>query len=101
MPGMRPLTAGMAMIPAGTLVGESPWKLKVTLCLDVKQDDSGCVVIHHTVDEYGIGGTIVEAELDLLKSLADYRSSLEKRRDRLAEEDAKNLHLLEEMMEPK
>lgn len=89
------------MISTGTLVGESPWKLKVTLYLDIKQDDSGYVVKHHAVDEYGIGGTIVEAELDLLRSLADYRSSLERRRDRLAEEDAKNLHLLEEMMEPK
>lgn len=100
-PAVRSSTVGIYTIPLGTLLGDSAWKLKAALVVDIRRDDLRYVAIHHSVDEYGIGATPAEAESDLLTSLVDYRASLERRQDTLASQGAETLRLLEMIMEPR
>lgn len=97
--GLLSTTVGISAIPLGTPIEGFPWKVGQDLVVEIRQEASDYVAIHHAVDEYGIGSTPEGAVRDLLTSLADYRASLEKRRERLADDERQALRLLEMILE--
>lgn len=100
-PGTQPFSIGLGIqvILRGTSLKDSPWRLASDLVVEVKMTGSAIVAIHHGVDEYGIGDTVDAAIEDLLTSLADYRLSLEKREDRLADKPRRDLDTLRKLLE--
>lgn len=89
----------IATIPEGTIIGTGPWKTRRESVAEVRLEGSGIVAMHYDVDEYGIGQSTREALADLLVSLVDYRSSLEKREKRLAAKEQADLALLRVLLQ--
>jgi len=86
---------GMGVItPGGILAGT--WKIERYLIVELKQEGNKAIAIAHDIDEYGIGDTVQDAMSDLLTSMVDCRLSLEKRADKIAEEELRTLKLLKE-----
>jgi len=90
-------TIGMLTIGEGTLVTDE-YKLKEALTAEVKVEDGQYIVVEYRTDEYGIGGSRKEAQQDLLHSLVDYLTSLERREDRLGNRELVNLQTLRNML---
>lgn len=86
-------------IPKGTLIGNGPWKTRLDIFTEVRQEGTTFSAICYDTDEYGIGKTQAEALADLLTSLVDYRSWLEKRENRLGEKERNELARLRELLE--
>ena len=78
------------------------WELASFLLVQVRSSLTEVLAIARlTVEEYGEGQTHEDAVLDLLRSLGDYRRSLEVREDRLASEGREDLKILRQLMHPK
>lgn len=82
---------GIVFLPSGTPIEKRPWVLRRDVLAEVRYEQDTFVAVCHDVGEYGTGATVTEAIHDLLTSLVDYRASLEKRANRLA--DAEKQHL--------
>jgi len=72
--------------------------LQADLVAEVRFETDKYVVVDYQVDEYGISDSWQEAEQDLLDSLVDYLTSLEKRENRLGDRELHNLQLLRNML---
>ena len=71
------------------------WKLCDDLFVEVRTSLTEVVAITRlTVEEYGVGLSFEEAMLDLLRSLSDYRQSLEGREEALGELAKEDLRIL-------
>lgn len=90
-------TIGMLRLPKDTVIS-SDYKLQNDLTAEVKIENGKYVILDYQVDEYGIGDTPEEAQQDLLDSLVDYLTSLEKREHRLADRELHKLRLLRNML---
>jgi len=90
-------TIGMLTVPADTRVSKH-YILQAGLIAEVKVEDDKYVVIDYQVNEYGIGDSLQEAQQDLLDSLVDYLTSLERREKRLGENEKHNLQVLRSIL---
>jgi hypothetical protein len=87
----------MLIIPKDTAI-QSNYKLKVDLVAEVKVENDKYVVVDYQVDEYGMGDSLQEAKQDLLASLVDYLTSLERRENRLGDRERRNLQALRNIL---
>ena len=90
-------TIGMLTIPRERVI-KGNYILQVDLVAEVRVESDKYVVVDYQIDEYGIGDSRQEAEQDLLYSLVDYLTSLEKRGSRLGDREHHNLQLLKRML---
>jgi hypothetical protein len=90
-------TIGMLTVPPGVRVNEE-FTLQEGLTAEVKVENGQYVVVEYHVDEYGVGGSLQEAQQDLFSSLVDYLKSLEKRENRLGDKDRNILSILRNML---
>jgi len=90
-------TIGMLIIPNERVI-KGNYILQRDLVAVVKFEGDKCVVVDNEVDEYGIGDSWQEAEQDLLDSLVDYRTSLEKRENRLGDRERYYLQALRNIL---
>ena len=90
-------TIGMLTVPAGTPITDRHI-LQAGLTAVVKVEDGKYVVVDYQVDEFGIGDSLQEAQQDLLESLVDYLTSLEKRENRLGDIELRNLQILRSIL---
>jgi len=90
-------TIGVLTVKEGAHVTDE-YKLKETLIAIVKLEDENYVVVENRTDEYGMGDSLEEAQQDLLNSLVDYLSSLEKREKRLGDRERQNLQVLRDIL---
>ena len=78
------------------------WELASFLLVEIRSSPTEILAITRlTVEEYGEGHTRQEAVVDLLRSLGDYRRSLEVREERLASEGREDLQMLRQLIRPK
>lgn len=90
-------TIGMLTVGKGARITDE-YKLKEYLTAEVKIEDEKYVVVEYSVDEYGIGESLEEAQQDLFNSLVDYLGSLEKREKRLGDRERHNLQVLRDIL---
>jgi hypothetical protein len=90
-------TIGMLTVGKMARINDE-YSLQEPLTAEVKWEDGKYVVVEYRVDEYGIGETLKEAQEDLLNSLVDYLSSLEKREKRLGDRERQNLQILRDIL---
>ena len=90
-------TIGMLTIPNERVI-KGNYILQRDLVAVVKFEGDKYVVVDNQVDEYGIGDSWQEAEQDLLDSLVDYRTSLEKRENRLGDRERHYLQALRNIL---
>lgn len=90
-------TVGVLTLSKNMVVSER-YILQMDLTAEVKLENDKYVVVDYQVDEYGIGGSLEEAQQDLLDALVDYLTSLERREHRLADRELHNLQLLRNML---
>jgi hypothetical protein len=86
-------TYGMLTIPDGR-VTKCNYILQRDLVAEVRFETDKYVAVDYQVDEYGIGDSWQEAEQDLLDSLVDYLTSLERRENRLSDRESRYLQAL-------
>jgi len=89
-------TIGMLTIPRERVTKRN-YILQVDLVAEVRFESDKYVVVDYQVDEYGIGDSLQEAEQDLLDSLVDYLTSLEKRENRLGDRERRYLQTLRDI----
>jgi len=90
-------TIGMLTIPNERVI-KGNYILQRDLVAVVKFEGDKYVVVDNQVDEYGIGDSWQEAEQDLLDSLVDYLTSLEKRENRLGDRERRYLKALRNIL---
>lgn len=90
-------TIGMLTVGKMARINDE-YLLKEPLTAEVKWEDGKYVVVEYRVDEYGIGESLEEAQQDLLNSMVDYLSSLEKREKRLGDREHQNLQVLRDIL---
>lgn len=90
-------TIGMLTIPNERVI-KGNYILQRDLVAEVKFEGDKYVVVDYQVDEYGIGDSWQEAEQDLLDSLVDYLTSLEKRENRLGDRERHYLQALRNIL---
>ena len=90
-------TVGVVVFPKNAVISNR-YILQMDLIAEVKVENDKYVLVEHQLDEYGIGNSLQEAQEDLLNSLVDYLTSLEKRENRLADRELHNLQLLRNML---
>ena len=90
-------TIGVLAIPNARVV-KGNYILQRDLVAEVKFESDKYVVVDYQVDEYGIGDSWQEAEQDLLDSLVDYLTSLEKRENRLSDRERYYLQALRNIL---
>ncbi len=90
-------TIGMLTIPNERVI-KGNYILQRDLVAVVKFEGDKYVVVDYQVDEYGIGDSWQEAEQDLLDSLVDYLTSLEKRENRLGDRERHYLQALRNIL---
>jgi len=90
-------TIGILTIPRERVIKRN-YILQADLVAEVRFETDKYVVVDYQVDEYGISDSWQEAEQDLLDSLVDYLTSLEKRENRLGDRELHNLQLLRNML---
>lgn len=91
---------GWQVVPQDTIIKGTPFKLASDLVVELLGDESQIIAKVRLVDEYGMGTSPDEAIRDLLTSLADYLSSLERREAQIGESltrDLQNLRTLLKM----
>ena len=88
---------GMLTIPNERVI-KGNYILQRDLVAVVKFEGDKYVVVDYQVDEYGIGDSWQEAEQDLLDSLVDYLTSLEKRENRLGDRERHYLQALRDIL---
>ena len=89
---------GLCFFPKRVTVWDG-WKLYDDLFVEVRTSLAEVVAITHlTVEEYGVGLSFEEAMLDLLRSLSDYRQSLEGREEVLGESAKEDLRILRSLI---
>lgn len=86
-------TIGVLIVFENIVIDDN-YSLAVNITAEVKFESNKYVVVEHYVDEYGIGDTIESAQKDLLLSLVDYLTSLERRENRLGDTEKRNLGIL-------
>jgi hypothetical protein len=88
---------GTTCIARDTPIVGTPWRLAVNLYVDLEFTGSGVIASSPWVGDSAQGANEEEATRNLLKSLADFRESIERRRQRapLSEELADALSKLE------
>ena len=89
---------GMLTIERGSHVTEE-YRLKEQLTTEVRFEDEKYIIVDYRTNEYGIGGSILEAQKDLFNSFVGYLSSLEKREGNLGEKEKHNLNTLRNILE--
>ena len=89
----------IGVVPRGTQIGTGPGKTRWDSLVELRREGANVVAISFAVSEYGIGVTEEAAEADLLTSLADYLSWLQKRKGGLAPSERNDLAKLEELLE--
>jgi hypothetical protein len=90
-------TIGMLTIHRERVIKRN-YILQVDLVAEVRFENDKYVVVDYAVDEYGIGDSSQEAEQDLLDSLVDYLTSLEKRENRLGDRERRYLQALRNIL---
>ena len=90
-------TIGVLTIPRERVIKRS-YILQVDLVAEVRFESDKYVAVDYQVDEYGIGDSSQEAEQDLLDSLVDYLTSLEKRENRLRDRERRYLQGLRNIL---
>lgn len=90
-------TIGMLTVFKDTVINDN-YRLQMDLIAVVKVEDDKYVVVDYQIDEYGIGDSQEEAQQDLFDSLVDYLESLERRENRIADRELRNLQLLRSML---
>lgn len=90
-------TIGMLTIPRERVIKRN-YILQADLVAEVRFETDKYVAVDYQVDEYGIGDSWQEAEQDLLDSLVDYLASLERRENRLGENESRNLQILRSIL---
>jgi len=90
-------TIGVLTIPRERVIKHN-YILQVDLVAEVRVESDKYVVVDYAVDEYGIGDSSQEAEQDLLDSLVDYLTSLEKRENRLGDRERRYLQELKNIL---
>ena len=90
-------TVGMLTIPRERVIKRG-YALQADLVAEVRVESDKYVVVDYQVDEYGIGDSLQEAEQDLLDSLVDYLTSLEKRENRLGDRESRYLQALRNIL---
>jgi len=83
----------MLTIPRNRVVKRN-YILQADLVAEVRFETDKYVVVDYQVDEYGMGDSWQEAEQDLLDSLVDYLTSLERRENRLSDRESRYLQAL-------
>lgn len=92
-------TVGIFTIAKGTFIAGGPWKIATDSVAEIRHEGSNFIAVHYDVDEYGIGNSSEEAVADLLISLIDYRTSLEKRENKLAAKERSDLDRLKRLLQ--
>ena len=90
-------TIGMLTVLKGAVL-RGGYKLNADLIAEVRVEDDRYVVVEYKVDEYGIGDSMHDAQQDLLDSLVDYITSLERRENRLGDRERDNLQVLRNIL---
>ena len=90
-------TIGMLTIPRNRVIKRN-YILQVDLVAEVRFETDKYVVVDYQVDEYGMGDSWQEAERDLLDSLVDYLTSLERRENRLGDREHRYLQALRNIL---
>ena len=90
-------TVGVLTIPKERVI-KLNYILQADLVAEVKFESDKYVAVDYQVDEYGIGDSLQEAEQDLLDSLVDYLTSLEKRENRLGDRERRYLQALRNIL---
>ncbi len=96
-PGFPVLT--IRIVPQGTQIGAGLWKTRWDSLVELRRESANVVAISFTISEYGIGVTEEAALTDLLTSLVDYLSWLQKRKERLVPSERDDLARLEGFLE--
>jgi len=90
-------TIGVLTIPNERVI-KGNYILRRDLFAEVKFESGKYLAVDYQVDEYGIGDSLQEAEKDLLDSLVDYFTSLEKRENRLSDREHNYLQALRNIL---
>jgi len=90
-------TIGMLTIPRGKVIKRN-YMLQADMVAEVRFESDKYVVVDYQVDEYGIGDSRQEAEQDLLDSLVDFLTSLERRENRLGDRERRYLEVLRNIL---
>ena len=90
----------MYLIPAG-YTWDDQWRLSQNVVVELRMTSEAVLLLSHGVlNEYGAGDNLDEAIWDFLTGLSDYRESLQRRDDRLPEDEWAKLQCLLKLVEP-